>query len=304
MTRRDGVAGATFAPSVAASDPRPVGEGAGLLARLTETARRAETPCGGGALVWYSWGAGQPVVLLHGGSGSWRHWVRNIPALARNRLVLAPDLPGLGESAMPPPPHEPEALAAIVAEGLDALLGAGARYHLVGFSFGALIAGHVAAARDHDLRSLTLVGAGALGLPRNPVPLEKVRDRTGVARTEAHRANLASLMLADPASADALALAVQDWNSRHARMRSRHLAPGTSLRDTVARVRAPLNALYGERDAIAWPRVQARLDVLRAVRPDVTTSVIPDAGHWVSYEAADRFDAVLGGMLDATEGDA
>ena len=187
-----------------------------------------------------------------------------------------------------PPQHEPAAVAAILAEGLDALLGPGARYHLVGFSFGALASGHLAA-----LRSLTLVGAGALGVPRNPVVLEKVRDKAGAERTEAHRANLASLMFADPAAVDDLALAVQDRNSRYARLCSRHLATSTSLRDAVARVRAPLNAIYGELDAIARPMVQSRLDV----RPDAATAIIPGAGHWVSFEAAERFDALLVGML-------
>ena len=43
-----------------------------------------------------------PTVLLHGGSGSWNHWVRNIDALlASGRQVIAPDLPGFGDSARP-----------------------------------------------------------------------------------------------------------------------------------------------------------------------------------------------------------
>jgi pimeloyl-ACP methyl ester carboxylesterase len=105
-------------------------------------------------------------------------------------------------------------------------------------------------------------------------------------------------MFADPRRIDALALAVQEWNTRHARFRSRGFASGTSLRDAIARARAPVTLLYGERDAIAWPALEARFQALRAVQPGAWTGVIPGAGHWVAYEAAPAFDAVL---LDLVE---
>ena len=70
-----------------------------LLARLDGAATRHQTPTGAGNMVWRSWGSGPVLVLLHGGSGSWRHWVRNIEYFARDRRVLAPDLPGLGDFA-------------------------------------------------------------------------------------------------------------------------------------------------------------------------------------------------------------
>lgn len=268
-----------------------------VLARLDAAARRHETPCGEGRMVWRAWGDGPPLVLLHGGSGSWRHWARNIGHFARERLVLAPDLPGLGESAMPPPPIEPGVTAGIVAAGLRALLGAEARYDLAGFSYGANIAGHVAAAEGERVRSLTIVGAGALGLPRSHTPLEKVRDKQGEARVAAHRFNLASLMFADPARIDALALAIQEWNTVNARLRSRPLAHTPMLRDAIARASAPLAAIYGERDAIAWPNLHLRLALLRELRPEAEIHVIPGAGHWVAYEAAEAFNAALTSVL-------
>ena len=60
---------------------------------LRSRATRAETPCGDGALVWHRWGpaTGRPVVLLHGGSGSWTHWLRNIDALADAGSALGLD---------------------------------------------------------------------------------------------------------------------------------------------------------------------------------------------------------------------
>jgi len=58
-------------------------------------------------MVWRLWGAGAPVLLLHGGSGSWTHWLRNIPALVQaGHLVCAPEAEeyacGLGGSSARP----------------------------------------------------------------------------------------------------------------------------------------------------------------------------------------------------------
>jgi len=268
-----------------------------LVARLEAESRRAETPCGEGNMVWRLWGEGPPLVLLHGGAGSWRHWARNIDALARNRLVLAADLPGLGDSALPPTPTTPQAVTAVLSAGLDALLGPGTRFDLMGFSFGAVLSGGLAALRDRDLRSLTLVGAGGLGLPRPPVVLEKIRDKQGEERLAAHRTNLARLMLADPARIDTTALAIQSWNSDHTRINSRSFMPATWLRDSLPGVTAPLNVIYGERDAIAWPQLESRFELIRGIRPDARCRAIPGAGHWVAFEAAEAFNQAAAEML-------
>lgn len=95
-------------------------------------------------MVWHCWGSGSPVVLLHGGSGSWTHWARNIEALAvTGQHVLVPDLPGFGDSASPPNGHDADALPPWLEVGLQQLLGEEPA-DLVGFSFGGLVAGLLA----------------------------------------------------------------------------------------------------------------------------------------------------------------
>src|SRR5713101_4198486 len=96
-----------------------------LVAGIAAEADRIETPCGDGTMVWRCWGGGPPLVLLHGGYGSWMHWIRNVPPLSRQFRVIAPDLPGLGESAIPPEPWTAAGLAAIIGEGLDIVLARG-----------------------------------------------------------------------------------------------------------------------------------------------------------------------------------
>ncbi len=267
------------------------------LARLEREAQRTETPCGAGTMVWRSWGHGPALVLLHGGAGSWRHWVRTVPAFSPTHRVLAPDLPGFGESADPPAPPEMAAIAAIVATGIDRVLGPGAAYDLVGFSFGASVGGHVALRHGDRMRSLTLVGAGGLVRPRTPMVLERVRDKTGEERTRAQRTNLERIMIADPARIDGLAIAIQDWNSRHARLDSPALIARRPLAESLPRLSIPVNAIWGERDQLAYYTIEDRVAALRALCPAVQLRIIPVAGHWAAYEFPDLFAATLAELL-------
>ena len=71
-------------------------------ARIKGAAKRLTTPCGDGDLVWRVWGDGPPAILTHGNHGSWSHWIRIIPELAQRYVVYGIDMPGFGESALPP----------------------------------------------------------------------------------------------------------------------------------------------------------------------------------------------------------
>lgn len=257
------------------------------------------TPCGEGELVWRRWGSGEPVVLCHGGSGSWRHWIRTIPELARRCEVWAPDLPGLGDSAMPPRPWTPASSANVLAAGLRGLILAERRLHLVGFSFGAHVATLAAAELGDRLTDLTIIGSAALGLPWRSLELPKERSTmTAAERREVHRRTLEILMFADPARIDEKAVDLQVTNVAKARFRSREFAATDEVRTTLARVAVPLKAIWGERDAVAQPSVAACLETLRLHHPELVARVIPGAGHWVMYEAAAEFNAALIALLD------
>ncbi|MES2563024.1 MAG: alpha/beta hydrolase [Pseudomonadota bacterium] len=268
--------------------------------RLDAEARRFESPCGEGSMVWRSWGAGRALVLLHGGAGSWRHWVHTVPAFSAAYLVVAPDLPGLGESADPPASSDMATIAAIVAAGIDKLLGPQTSYDLVGFSFGASVGGHVSLLHGERVRSLTLLGAGGLVRPRIPMTLERVRDKTGEARVQAHRTNLQRTIIADPARIDALALAIQEWNVTHTRLDTPALIKLRPLAVSLPQLRIPVNAIWGERDQIAYYTLDDRIAELRVLRPGTEPRIIPSAGHWTSYEAPDVFNATLADLLDVT----
>ncbi len=268
------------------------------VARWDAAANRSETPCGDGKLVWRSWGQGRPLLLLHGGAGYWRHWIRNLAALTAHHRVFAPDLPGLGDSDMPP--HQPWTVvetARLVADGLVRQLPPNTCFDVMGFSFGTLISGGVAASRQDRVGRIVLVGASGLGFARGDIVLEKVRGKTGEVLMEAHRTNLERLMIADPQRVDAQALAIQDWNTTHARLRSVGLSATSVLRDLLQGVPARLSAIWGGQDAVARKTLAERRQALQALQPDADVRIIPRAGHWVAYEAADTFNTMAAEML-------
>ena len=109
-------------------------------------------------------GAGTPLLMVHGYTGSKEDFGLVVDALAADRRVVALDLPGHGDS---PGPDDPGAyglgtLAAWLLRvadelGLDEL-------HLLGHSMGGLLAQRVASVASQRLRSLVLAdtGMGAL----------------------------------------------------------------------------------------------------------------------------------------------
>jgi pimeloyl-ACP methyl ester carboxylesterase len=269
------------------------------VAALLDASRRAETPCGDGRLVWHLWGEGEPLVLLHGGAGSWRHWLRTIPRWSGRRLLLVPDLPGLGESDLPPAPGSIEVIAGVVVAGLEALLPPGQACDVVGFSFGATVAAHVALQLEQRARSVTLVGAGGLVPMRRPILLEKVRGRSGEALMEAHRTNLSRMMIADPARIDALALSIQAWNSRHARLDTRGFVAEGALLRALRQLRVRVDAVWGAEDQPAYWGLPERQAALRALHPGARIRIVPGAGHWVAYEEPEGLNAALREFLGA-----
>lgn len=108
------------------------------------------------------------VVLLHGFGGSSGTWVDIQPALARDAIVIAYDLPGHGRSIDYPGAGPATAAAKAVIADLD---GRGiARAHLVGHSMGGAIATLIALRAPGRAASLTLLAPGGFG-PEINAPL-------------------------------------------------------------------------------------------------------------------------------------
>ena len=212
-----------------------------IVATVEAASEQFETPCGSGKMIWRRWGmrtpGKRPLVLFHGGSGSWMHWIKNLPALSRATEVWAPDLPGLGDSAMPNAPHDPATCGQIAADGLRKLFPAGEQVHLVAFSFGAHVGTFAAAYLADRLATYTICGCAALGLPHNRLEFDRERTTmTSQQSEDVHRTNLARLMFLNPERIDPLAVCIQADNIRRARFKSRAFASTNDIPLTLPHV--------------------------------------------------------------------
>lgn len=289
-------------------EPHELREGespADFEARVYAAARRVETPCGIGRMVWHIWGgdACPSLVLFHGGFGSWRHWILNVLALSRKYRVIAADLPGLGDSDRIGEEYTAENIAAVVAAGVDRIVPPPARFHLAGFSFGGIIGGHVSALQGKRVHSFTAVAAGGLGLRNAPFP--ELESMNGASTPEAlavvHRTNLSRLMISNPDRIDDLAIHVQTETVRRARVRSGKIPWTGTLTDALKRIDTTLSGIWGEKDAIAAPYMDDRIALFRSIQPGCDFRLIEDAGHWVMYECPEAFNTTLLDLLAAAE---
>ncbi len=248
--------------------------------------------------VWRRWGGGPALVLLHGGAGSWKHWIRNIPHLAASRTVWAPDLPGLGDSADAPEPRDHDAIATVLAENLRELI-SGESFDLVGFSFGGIVAGFVAAKLPGRVRSLVLVGAGGLGLRKtNERILKPWRALEDPAEREAaHRFNLSALMLSKGAAIDDETLANYVADVTRTRVNSARSSRTSALKDCIVKLGIPVHGIWGREDVTAHGRFDDIHAMLRAAHPAAQLQVIEGAGHWVQYERPEAFHGALAQAL-------
>jgi 2-hydroxy-6-oxonona-2,4-dienedioate hydrolase len=285
-------------------------EAKAIEAALLADCETRYTPSGDGTMAWRLWGAGPPLVMLHGGSGSWRHWVRNIRALAEHYRLYVADIPGLGDSASAPKPFDTgdfpgsvDQLAEVISAGIAELLPGDDPFKLLGFSFGSITSGYVAARMNDRIEHLALVGAGALGQGWPDMKGERRSPRGAKTEEEVydvHRHNLHLVMFHDAGKIDDLALYLQLENIARARIRSHSISGTDTLYRALIRTTMPISGLWGEHDVYAQPRVEDRVELFRELRPGADCRVIDGAGHWVMYEAAERFNAAILEQLGGT----
>jgi len=249
-------------------------------------------PFDGGHVTWRCLGEGPTLVLLHGGHGSWAHWVRNVDALSKHHRVCVADLPGYGDSSASTLPTLASLLDA-TRQTLDALVGADTPIALAGFSFGGLVAARLAALRG-CVSALALLGPAGHGGPRRPRGelrswREALASRDEAALREIMRHNLQLHMLAEPA--DEQALVIHTQACLRTRFHSKSISRAGGLADSLRALTCPVLLVWGEHDVTATPRELA--PQLAAQCKHAGTEVLPNAGHWVQYEAAEPVNDLL-----------
>lgn len=239
-------------------------------------------------------GSQQVVALLHGLGGSRISWEPQLRGLADTARVAAWDLPGYGAS----PPWSGGTTFAALADAVAVFadeLGAD-RVHLVGISFGGMIAQYAAAAHPDRVASLTLLATSPkFGLDgTEPAAWRAARLAPLDAGQEpVDFADRVLSGLAGPAITDAAMAGQRAAMSRvtgAALRRSIDCLVTHDSRPVLPAVQAPTLCLVGDADdetPVAYSRAIVELV------PGAELQVVPGAGHLLNVEAPDVVNAAI-----------
>lgn len=242
-------------------------------------ALRERTVTVDGARVRYrTAGAGDPVVLVHGLSGSARWWAPVLPALTACRAIHLVELPGFGRF----PPGGSRFALTRASSWLGAWLDAAGleRPAVVGHSMGAAIALRLAASRGARLERLVLVAPAGVPVGRSllgyALPLAAVLGRS--------RPRFLTVLAADALRAGPRTL-----------VRATREVLGDDVRGELGRIAVPTLVVVGERDTLT-PLAAAQ--TVRAGVPSSRLVVLPGAGHVPMFDRPDAFADALLAFLD------
>ena len=255
-------------------------------------------------LAYYEDGAdrgGPPVVLLHG-IPTWSYlWRDAVPALADSRRVLAPDLPGYGNSARGDGfDRSVRAATAALADFL-AEVTAGGEVDLVGHDIGGAVALRYAAARPESVRRLVLSNAACF----DSWPVEVINDLGAPGVTagwtdEELNERLEFLFVEgvyDEADPSWVAGMKSPWTVPGGRTDLARAAVATNTNHTTeiayGDVTADLLCLWGADDGLQPVENAQRL--IRETAGEGRLVSLDSAAHWVTH---DRPDAYRDHLLD------
>lgn len=235
----------------------------------------------GSALAVEETGTGEPLVLVHGLVADHRIWAQIVPALARERRVIAIDLPGFGASEPAGPGFALDAVASAIVAGLREH-GVEEPYDLVGHSLGGGVVIELAAAHPTVVRNLTLVAPA--GLRPLPPVIANLINLGGAWPSDVIAAATAFVP-------EGLARTVRDASLSAVRNGQAAATIGTvDLRPRLGEITAPIGVIWGESD-LTVP-IRGLVDLL-AARPEARVIRMAGTGHVPMVERPDAFAEAL-----------
>jgi pimeloyl-ACP methyl ester carboxylesterase len=219
-------------------------------------------------------GSGDPLVLVHGLSGSSRWWARNVNALARDFRVYMVDLAGFGQSPGKFVLGEAADRLAAWMETLEL-----EKVRLIGHSMGGYIAADLAARHGNRLERLVLVDALA-------VPMQRTLTQTALGLMLAIQympLGFMPVLVNDAwrAGAPTLLHAVREVLS-------------SDLSEKLQQIEVPTLIVWGEHDTLLTPEVGERL---HRKLPHALFVVIPGAGHNPMWDRPAEFNQLMRSFL-------
>lgn len=242
----------------------------------------------------FTQGEGPPVLLVHGMPSSRNVWSLVKDALATRYRVIAMDLPGFGQSTKVALPSL-EAFAGWLARILDHVGERSA--HVVGHSFGGMLAMAFLHRHPQRARSLVLSDSVALG----PYAGSEGQRKFAAARTREEVRAFLSVLFHDPAAiSDALLEGQLAYVTQPGvpdvleRLIDRRQAWEAEVEGQADAIDVPLLVVWGRNDR---PVPVAHAERLRHV-PGVRLAVIDNCGHAPMVERPQEFSARLLEFLD------
>lgn len=269
----------------------------------------------GRSVTYVEAGEGPVLLLIHGMAGTCANWSEVIGPLARDHTVIAPDLPGHGESA----PGGGDYSIGGLATGLrDLLLALGhERATLVGHSLGGGVAMQLSYLFPEMVERLVLVSSGGLGPEVSPVLRAAtlpgadifISATAGVGQRVGSVVGRGLSLFglrpnADLAEVTRAYASLEDGRRRAAFLATLHAVVGARGQRVDARDRlhlaesVPVLIVWGARDSII---PVGHGEEAHEMIPGSRLEVFEDVGHLPQVEASGRFIATLLRFLRETE---
>jgi pimeloyl-ACP methyl ester carboxylesterase len=268
---------------------------------------RVELP--GAEVNYVEIGEGEPILFLHGISGSWHNWLETLPHVAPRHRAIALDLPGFGASPMPSWGIDIPAYGRLVHDFCEKL-GIDRWAALVGNSMGGFVALEAATESPERFERLALISAAGLVNTWNPEeraiatayawktlgPHFARRTRQIVNRPRLRRAVFGPFLrypekLRPELLWEQIAHGLTSCPGFEAALQAviRH-----DIRDRLAEVEMPSMILWGFDDRVI--PVQAAVSYHRRI-PGSRLEIFERTGHVPQLERPRRFNAILDDFL-------
>ena len=234
-----------------------------------------------GARIYFStYGAGSPVILLHGGLANQIYWGNQVrPLVADHHRVILIDSRGHGRSSRDARPYTYELMASDVVAVMDALKVR--RAAVVGWSDGAII-GLVMALKDPE--RLTRVFAFAANMDPSGVKPDTDTNVTFARFIGEAAKSYAQLSPTPNGYADFTAAIEKMWDTE----------PHYTAAD-LATIHTPTAIVDGDHDEAIK---REHTEYLARSIPGAKLIILKDVSHFAMLQDPDQFDAAMIGFLD------
>lgn len=236
----------------------------------------------GHTVAYLDGGEGEPFLLLHGFGGSRDNWTRFAAHFTADHRVVAPDLPGFGESThLADAPYDIAAQVGRVHAFVEAV--GLSRFHLAGNSMGGNLAAAYAATHPDRVLSLALYAPAGVASPEpSEVTLARARGENPLlVESPEDFGRLMGLLFVEPPKAPRsiiryFAEAAVEARPRHARIHADLMARPFPLEPVLGELGLPVLVVWGDRDRILDP---SGMHVFEAALPAGRFVVMKDCGH-------------------------